>query len=172
MKKLFFLLLLLLPVLSAKAQTDVLYSWYNYDTYDYMFAQRDTIAPPCMVMEWHGSVVNACATTALVTGNWAKPRFNPTTHVFYNAATPAEQEIYEAQQQADATPADATSAINNALTTPQTDAQINALYPNAGPAFILFCPYMPYANFAGSGTVHIKGQGSTWNRIFTTPNNN
>lgn len=159
MKKLIFLTTLLL-CFTVKSQT--LITWYNYDTKDLMFAYFDTIVPPCTVLEWRGEVVNACPTTVVYNNNYAKPKFDAVGHVWYNAATPQEQEFFEAKQEADAVPLDATMAINTRFITTKTDAQLDELYPQPAP-FFLYCENIE------DGTLYLK-VSEGW-RIIQTENN-
>ncbi len=166
MKKCMFIIALFTGLLSM-AQQKVLYSWYDDTTKDFMYSQFDTIVPQCVNMVWKGNSVTACATTALVTADWAKPRFNPDTHVFYNAATTQEQENYLADQEAASVSPTAQAATNYVLTTPQSNEQLNNRYAMQGEGFILYCKNIPLND---GSTGYIKGKNGDWGKIYISSN--
>ena len=116
----------------------------------------------------------ACYTTVLRTVNICCPKFNTETQQWYNDATPEQEAEYQANQQSIYIPCEAVSSVNTALTAPQTDAQLNTRYSCQGTGFMLFCPKIPYGEFANSYTAYVKIISSgvvSWGRIFITKNN-
>ncbi len=101
-------------------------------------------------------------TTAIVTGNYAKPTYDPATDSFYNAATDAEQMIYLAQQEASAVPDGQFQAVNNIFTAPQPNDVLNAVYGDRGPGFIVVCPNVKFNDTEGTATSYIKITAATW----------
>jgi len=113
-----------------------------------------------------------CYTTAIVMGNWAIPTYDPVCVCFFNAATPEQQEYYLAAQQAASVGDEDLSAINDAIMTPQTDSQLNALYSNQRESFRLLCPKVEFPGFVKSQTEYIKNRDGSWSRALILKNIN
>jgi hypothetical protein len=160
MKKILFILLFACTLCNGQT----LYSWYNATNKDFLFSEFADAYPACDTIVVGVDTIQRCATRALVTNSWAKPRFDPVNQVFYNAASVTEQEKYLAEKAANAVDPSATSATNPALLTPKTDAELNILYPQPAP-FWLFCE-----NIEG-GIIYIKGSQG-WRKVTTYSNNN
>lgn len=57
------------------------------------------------------------------------------------------------------------NVINTKITQPQTNAQLNALYPNSVPSFIVFCP-----NIVGGGLAYVYLGSGLWSSSMLTLN--
>lgn len=161
MKNIIFILLFACSFCNGQ---DVLVSFYDADTYDYLEARFLDHVPPCDTIVVGTDTIHRCATIAKVPEDWSAKRYDPQTQTFYNAATLQEQELYLAKKAADAVDPSATTASNPALVSRKTDAELNALYPQPAP-FWLFCE-----NIEG-GIIYLKG-AEGWRVVPTYSNNN
>lgn len=160
MKNVFFILLLFV---SSLCKGQVFVTWYDSDTFDLLYGEYMDALPPCdTVITEANDTIHLCATLKVYGSNYAKPRFDPVNEVYYNAATPEEQELFEAQQEANNVPLDAKTGLNNRFTTEKTDAELDALYPQE-PPFFLYCENI------GDGILYMKCPNS-WRIVQTIPN--
>jgi len=153
MKKIIILLLLWASCLNAQT----FYTVYDCTTLKVLFSANQEPKP-------------ACSTYAMVTENWINPTYNSACDCFYNNATPQQQADYLAAQQAASVNCEDMAAINDLITTPQSNTQLSALYSCQLPGFRLTCPNLAYPNFAGSQTEYIKQNNGAWGRNFSFKN--
>jgi len=155
MKKLLFILLLSVSGLQAQN-----YTVYDPVTYEVRYV--------CSVAICGNAPENS--TPLMVTENWCCSYYNPTLNVLYNNATPEQQALFLAQQQASLTNPDDMIGFNDALITPQTDTMLNVLYTYQKYGFILVCQNVTMPNFPGTQTIYIKGKNGKWNYLMTFKN--
>lgn len=118
------------------------YTLYDPETYDVL-----------CVSEFEEQPLNS--TKKMVTEQWAKPRYNPETDSFYNAATEQEQEDFITAKNR-AAEYSVKWANRPEWLTEQTAESLNEAFPDCP------LPFTVYAPNIGSGTKYEKSATGIW----------